>query len=74
MERCLCCEEESNELAPEGGYCPKCWDDVVTPAYRHVENLSKETGCYHHAGWAVREAFIAGAASQIKKTSGVAGG
>lgn len=66
-EACECC---GKNVPKEGvsDYCPECWEAVVTPAYRHVESLKPDMRTPFPAwhGWAVREAFIAGAASQIR--------
>jgi hypothetical protein len=64
---CACC---GKNVPKEGvsDYCMPCWNAVVTPAYRHVESLKPDMKTPFPAwhGWAVREAFIAGAASQIR--------
>jgi len=62
MEKCEIC----GEAAPL--YCDKCWDDVVSPAYKYVEDLKPdylEPITWH--GYAVREAYIAGYKAAIEK-------
>lgn len=46
----------------ESGVCTRCYENIVLPAYKHVESLQPDDpGRMMWHGWAVREAFIAGA-------------
>ncbi len=65
---CACCQQYK---AKEGSseYCVQCWSDIVEPAYKHVNaEPSYGEGPRTFVGATVREAFIAGAASMIKKS------
>jgi len=60
------CHTCKNKAADEAGYCNKCWKSIVIPAYNHVENLTPDDPArIMWFGYAVREAFIAGAKSAM---------
>ena len=66
MEKCEICEARLETHPP---YCGKCRDEVIIPAYRHVDSL--ETTFFHgdraFQGRNVREAYIAGYKAAIEK-------
>ena len=63
MKNCIHC---NTPLAPPQDVnpyiCTDCYENIVLPAYKHVESLTPDDHArmmWH--GWAIREAFIAGA-------------
>lgn len=62
---CKICESQTLEPIA-GSYCENCWNNIVHPAYDHVESVPPDYPnemTWH--GWALREAFIAGAKHQM---------
>lgn len=65
-QKCHTCEELA---ANSAGYCDLCWEKIVIPAYAHVESLVPDDAEHHSFyGYAVREAFIAGAKQAMKSS------
>jgi hypothetical protein len=65
--KCLFCGTQTQDLLGQG-YCETCWENVIQPAFDHVESVPPDhpqSMTWH--GWALREAFIAGAKYQFLK-------
>ena len=60
---CIHCKAVlTNPDDAKSGVCTNCYENIVLPAYKHVESLTPDDpGHMMWHGWAVRDAFIKGA-------------
>lgn len=64
---CCHCQAELRPHDLPSGVCTECWEGIVQPAYGYVESVTPDDPVrmmWH--GYAVREAFIAGAVHEKK--------
>lgn len=63
LKKCKTCD---NKAGKKAGYCDSCWESIVVPAFKHIESLTPDDpDRIMWFGYAVREAFIAGAKSAM---------